>query len=65
MKETLSRSTYPSYTVVDPFRSEDWIVRFPKTTDGLIEAIEYCKDHGLAGVRFSKDENHVEIVWEK
>ena len=61
MKETL----YPSYTVVDPFRSEDWIVRFPKTTDGLIEAIEYCKENDLAGVRFSKDESHVEIVWEK
>ena len=65
MKETLSRSTYPSYTVIDPFRSEDWIVRFPKTTDGLIEAIEYCKENNLAGVRFSKDESHVETVWEK
>ncbi len=59
------KTYYPSYTVVDPFRSEDWIVRFPKTTDGLIEAIEYCKENNLAGVRFSKNESHVETVWEK
>jgi len=59
------KTYYPSYTVVDPFKSADWIVRFPKTTDGLVEAIEYCKENDLHAVRFSKNENHVETVWEK
>jgi len=59
------KTYYPSYTVVDPFGSTDWIVRFPKTTDGLVEAIEYCKENDLHAVRFSKNENHVETVWEK
>jgi hypothetical protein len=61
MTETL----YPSYTVIDPFRSEDWIVRFPHSLFGLVDAIEYCIENDLAGIRFSKDENHVEIVWKK
>ncbi len=55
--------THPSYTVIDTVKNS--LVRFPKTTDGLIEAIEYCKENNLAGVRFSKDESHVETVWEK
>ena len=54
---------FPSYTVIDTVKNS--LVRFPKTTDGLIEAIEYCKENNLAGVRFSKDESHVETVWEK
>ena len=53
--------THPSYTVIDTVKNS--LVRFPKTTDGLVEAIEYCKENNLTSVRFSKNKNHVEIVW--
>ena len=36
------------------------LLTFPKSDIEI-----YCKENNLAGVRFSKDENHVEIVWEK
>jgi hypothetical protein len=60
----IEKNFYPCFSVINPYRSGDWIERFSFTKNGFIEAQKYCVENNLHFVRYSKSPEHVKVLWE-